>query len=58
MTTENNKSWILNVQKDEQGDPFIEFPEGLLKEVDWKEGDDIEWIDNHDETWTMKKKVT
>lgn len=58
MTTENNKSWILNVQVDEQDDPFIEFPEDLLKEVDWKEGDDIEWIDNHDGTWTMKKKVT
>lgn len=55
---ENNKSWILNVQKDEQGDLFIEFPKDFLKEVDWKEGDDIEWIDNHDETWTMKKKVT
>ena len=55
---ENNKSCILNVQLDEQGEFFIEFPEDFLKEVDWKEGDNIEWTDNHDGTWTMKKKVT
>lgn len=54
---ENNKSCILNVQVDEQGESFIEFPEDFLKEVDWKEGDNIEWTDNHDGTWTMKKKV-
>jgi hypothetical protein len=58
MTKENNKSCILNVQLDEQGEFFIEFPEDFLKEVDWKEGDNIEWTDNHDGTWTMKKKVT
>ena len=57
MTTENNKSCILNVQVDEQGESFIEFPEDFLKEDDWKEGDNIEWTDNHDGTWTMKKKV-
>ena len=50
MTKENNKSCILNVQVDEQGESFIEFPEDFLKEVDWKEGDNIEWTDNHDGT--------
>jgi hypothetical protein len=58
MTTENNKRWILDVQENEQGEQFIEFPEDFLKETGWKEGDAIEWIDNHDGSWTMKKKDT
>ena len=58
MTTESNKRWVLDVQENEQGEQFIEFPEDFLKETGWKEGDSIEWIDNHDGSWTMKKKDT
>ena len=57
-TTENEKRWILDVQENEQGEQFIEFPEDFLKETGWKEGDSIKWIDNHDGSWTMKKKDT
>jgi bifunctional DNA-binding transcriptional regulator/antitoxin component of YhaV-PrlF toxin-antitoxin module len=48
--------WILDVQQDENGDAFIEFPPDVLEGTGWKEGDDIEWIDNGDGSWTLKKK--
>ena len=53
-----NNKWTIPVQENEQGEQFIEFPDDLLKETGWKEGDCIEWIDNHDGSWTMKKKDT
>ena len=50
--------WTIPVQENEQGEQFIEFPEDLLKETGWKESDCIEWIDNHDGSFTLKKKDT
>jgi hypothetical protein len=55
MQTE--KRWTLEVQKIEDGDEFIQFPEELMNEVDWHEGDVIEWIDNKDGSWTLQKKL-
>jgi len=55
MQTE--KRWTLEVQKMEDGDEFIQFPEELMNEVDWHEGDVIEWIDNKDGSWTLQKKL-
>ena len=55
MQTE--KRWTLEVQKIEDGDEFIQFPEELMNEVDWHEGDVIEWIDNKDGSWTLQKKI-
>lgn len=34
---------------------YLVFPEGSLPN-EWKQGDLIEWIDNKDGSWTMKKK--
>jgi hypothetical protein len=52
-----NKSWILDVIEDEAtGDSIITFPEDFLAETGWREGDVIEWIDNNDGTWSIKKK--
>jgi hypothetical protein len=49
--------WTLNVKyDDESGDTFIELPDDLMIEAGWNLGDDIEWIDNKDGSWTMKKK--
>jgi hypothetical protein len=28
-----------------------------MNEVDWHEGDVIEWIDNKDGSWTLQKKL-
>ena len=49
--------WTLNVKyDDESGDTFIELPDDLMIKAGWNLGDDIEWIDNKDGSWTMKKK--
>lgn len=48
-------SYTLDVQWDEEG-TFITFPDEELKWLGWKEGDKIEWIDNQDGSWTLRKK--
>lgn len=50
--------WTIPVQENEQGEQFIEFPDEVLKETGWKEGDCIEWVDNHDGSFTLRKKDT
>jgi hypothetical protein len=50
-----NKSWIVDVQEDENGEPIIELPEELLQQTGWSEGTPIEWIDNKDGSFTMKE---
>ena len=57
----NNKvtKWILPVlQKIEDGvdDYFIHLPDDLLEEANLKKGDQVEWVDNHDGSYTMKKR--
>jgi hypothetical protein len=51
-----SKSWIATVQEDDFGAQYIEFTDEQLAEAGWKEGDAIEWIDNGDGSWTLKKK--
>lgn len=51
-----SKSWIATVQEDDFGAQYIEFSDEQLAEAGWKEGDTIEWIDNGDGSWTLKKK--
>lgn len=52
-----SKSWTLEVKEDpENGDAILEFPDDLMQEAGWKEGDTLEWIDNKDGSYTMKKK--
>ena len=53
-----SSKWTAEVLTDNDGEFFIEFSEEFLREIGWKEGDTIEWIDNHDGSWTMKKKDT
>lgn len=55
----NNKSWVIEVQENnETKELFIEFPEGALDQVGWANGDDLEWIDNKDGSFTIKKTST
>ncbi len=53
-----NKTWTLEVQQHEDGDFFIEFPDEVLEGAGWQTGDTIEWIDNKDGSWTLKKRET
>ena len=44
----------LEVYEDEYG-AFLVFGEAIMKEVGWNIGDTIEWIDNKDGTFTLRK---
>ena len=49
---------ILEVQEDpETGELFIVFPESLLTQLGWQEGDDIQWVERPDGSWTIQKVV-
>ena len=50
-------SWTLDVKYDnETGDTYLQLPDDMMKQAGWNLGDDIEWIDNKDGSWTLKKK--
>ena len=35
--------YIVEVQENDQGDLFIEFPDELIDELGWQEGDVLNW---------------
>ena len=45
------KKWVLPVDDDYN----ITFPEDLLEQTGWKEGDTLQWIDKGDGSFIMKK---
>lgn len=48
--------WQLPVEVDGlTGDCYVQFPDDLLEAANLKEGDQVEWIDNSDGTYTLKK---
>jgi hypothetical protein len=49
-----SKKWILPVEQ-VHDDYFISFPDDLLEAANLKEGDQVEWIDNGDGSYTLKK---
>lgn len=51
------KSYTVTLEEDpETGDLILPFPEDMLKEVGWKEGDTLDWGDNKDGTFSITKK--
>jgi hypothetical protein len=49
--------WSITVEEDpENGDLILPFTDEILSEVGWQTGDTIEWIDNKDGSWTLRKK--
>ena len=50
-------TWTLEVKQDpETGDQILEFPDDLMESAGWVEGDTLQWIDNKNGTWTLRKK--
>ena len=49
-----SKKWTLPVEQIHD-DYFISFPDDLLEAANLKEGDTVEWIDNGDGSYSMKK---
>jgi bifunctional DNA-binding transcriptional regulator/antitoxin component of YhaV-PrlF toxin-antitoxin module len=33
---------------------ILTFPDDIMKELGWKEGDELEWIDNKDGSFSLK----
>ena len=51
------KSWTTDVLTDDKtGEHYIQFTEEQLAEAGLKSGDEVEWIDNKDGSWTLRKK--
>ena len=54
-----NKSWIITLEEDaETGDLILPLNDEILAETGWQTGDTLDWIDNGDGSWTMRKKET
>lgn len=54
---ETTMIYTLPVIKDpETGDLILEFPDEMMEQVGWKTGDTVEWIDNKNGSWTIRKK--
>lgn len=51
-----NEVWESRVEEDIiTGEQWITFPPDLMKKLEWKEGDELEWVDNYDETFTIRR---
>lgn len=49
-------TWIITLEEDpETKDLILPLPDDLMKDAGWVEGDTLEWIDNKNGTWSMRK---
>ena len=49
-------SWTITLEEDpETGDLIMPLTDEILESAGWKEGDTLEWIDNKDGTWILRK---
>lgn len=52
----DTNTWLVEVQENgKTKELFIEFPPGAIDQVGWSIGDDLEWIDNNNGSYTLKK---
>ena len=49
------KSWVCDV-KEKDGEHYIEFTDEMLEGSGFKIGDELDWIDNKDGSFTLTKK--
>ena len=50
------QSSTLEIQEDPvTGEQYIELPQRLLAKLGWKEGDDLEWVELENGSWSVKK---
>jgi hypothetical protein len=50
--------WVRTIVEDPDhpGEMILDLGDEICKHLGWQEGDAIEWIDNKDGTWTLRKK--
>ncbi len=47
----------LIVQYDEEtGDHYLQFSDDMLAQLGWHIGDELQWIDNKDGSWTLTQQ--
>lgn len=52
-------NWTLTVKQHEDSeDLYIEFPEEILNQLGWKEGDDLIWEGNNNTYYIRKKDAS
>ena len=51
-----DKSWTLDVKENEDGEKYIELTDEILELSNFKIGDNLEWTDRGDGSWSLKKK--
>ena len=48
--------WVVKVESDIiTGESFLTIPPEVIESLHWKEGDQVEWIDNLDGSLTLRK---
>lgn len=52
------KTFTLEVQRGDDGEAYIEFPQETMAGLGWKEGDTVIWTDNKDGSFMLTKKET
>jgi hypothetical protein len=54
-----NKTWSVYLETDPKtGDLILPLTDEMTAGLGWEVGDTLEWIDNKDGSWTIKKKRT
>jgi hypothetical protein len=57
--TFGKESWVVPVEVDDtNGEYFITFTDDILQKLGWKEGDDLEFIDNKNGSFTIENLTT
>jgi bifunctional DNA-binding transcriptional regulator/antitoxin component of YhaV-PrlF toxin-antitoxin module len=51
----SDKRYTVELEEDENGELILPLPDELLKEMSWKEGDQLNFTDNKDGTYSMTK---
>lgn len=48
----------LTVEYDEEtGDHYLQFDDAMLARLGWQIGDELQWIDNKDGSWTLTQQT-
>ena len=53
----NKTSWTITVEEadDGSGDLVLPLPVDLMEQAGWQEGDTLEWKEESDGAWSLKK---
>ena len=54
--TIQNTNYTVTLEGDDE-ECFLPLPDEILDQLDWQDGDALEWIVNDDETITIRKVV-